>query len=122
MMTYKFATPDNTIAQRDDGAFVLWSPVASDGPLDKGGGVYRRWKDEGSPIPDPYVAPAPTADEVRTAQFNSDTDRQNIITTLATATPAQIKTFCSNNFPSLTAAERLLMAKIILLLVLTIRS
>jgi len=119
MATYKFSQPDNSMVDRD-GTTIPWN-VQSNQPLDIGGAVGRQWKDDGSPIPTAYVAPSPTVDEQRIATFLADTDRQNIVTTLANATPAQIKTFCSNNFPSLTAAERLLMAKIILLLVLTIR-
>jgi hypothetical protein len=120
-MTYKFSIADNTVAQRDDNAFVPWSPVASDGPRDKGGGVFRRWKDEGSPIPDPYVAPAPTGDEVRSAQFNSDTDRQDIVTAAANATPQQIKNYINNNVTDL-ASAKVMLIKLALLVSKTIRN
>jgi hypothetical protein len=121
MMTYKFATADNIVAQRNDNAFIPWSPVASDGPSDKGGSVYHRWKDEGSPIPDPYVAPAPTADEVRTAQFNGDTDRQDIVSAAGNATPQQIKNYINNNVTDL-ASAKVMLIKLALLVAKTIRN
>ncbi len=120
-MTYTFTQPDNTVAQRDDSAFVPWSAVAGDGPRDTGGGVYRRWKDEGSPIPGPYVAPSPTADDIRVAAFLSDIDRQALVTAVQTATPAQIKTFVTNNVTDL-ASARVMLMKILLLISMTVRS
>jgi hypothetical protein len=120
-MTYKFSNANNTIAQRDDNAFIPWSPVASEGPLEKGGNAYSRWKDEGSPIPDPYVAPAPTADEVRAAQFNGDTDRQDIVSAAANATPQQIKNYVNNNVTDL-ASAKVMLIKLALLVAKTIRN
>jgi len=120
-MNYVFAKSDNTVARRSDNADVAWNPQANQ-PMDIGGSAGRQWIADGSPIPAAYVAPPPTADQIRAQTFLSDTDRQNIVTQFATATPAQIKTFISNNFPSLTAAERLTLAKIVLLMALTIRN
>lgn len=122
MASYVFAVPDNSSVQRDDGAFVVWSATGAEGPLDKAGTVFKRWLADGSPVPAPYVAPPPTAVQLRAADFLSDVDRQAIVTQVADATPAQIKTYVNNNFPSLTVAERLIIAKIILLVSMTIRS
>jgi hypothetical protein len=119
-MPYQFTTSENTIAQRDDGSFVPWSPVASDGPLDKSGGVYRRWKGEGSPIPDSYVVPPPTADEIRAEQFNNDTDRQTIVTNLQNKTPDQIKTWINNNATDLATTKQMLI-RLTLLVAKTLR-
>jgi hypothetical protein len=56
-MSYKFAIPDNTIAQRsEDNAFIPWN-VAEGCPLDTGGYVYRQWVADGSPQPAPYEPP-----------------------------------------------------------------
>lgn len=121
-MSYTFAKSDNTVAQRStDGAFVPWDAQLNQ-PRDLRGAVGRQWIAEGSPAPAAYVAPPPSPDQQRVIDFSADTDRQNIVTLVGNATPAQIKTFCANNFPSLTAAERLTMARIILLVAMTIRT
>ncbi len=120
-MAYTFASSDNTSVKRDDGAFVPWNPALNQ-PVDIGGSAGQKWKVDGSPIPAPYAAPPPTPDQQRIVIYQADTDRQNIVNLVKDATPAQIKTFCANNFPSLTVAERLTMARIILLVAMTIRS
>jgi hypothetical protein len=119
-MAYKFTNTDNTIALRDDNAFISWSPVASDGPSDKGGSIYRQWKADGSPAPDSYVAPPPTAEEIRTAQFNNDIDRQTIVTNLQNKTPDQIKQWINNNATDLTTTKQMLL-RLTLLVAKTLR-
>ena len=58
-MSYVFVTPDNSFALRDDGGTVPWDPVNNQ-PLDIDGHAGRLWRDAGSPIPSPYIAPTPT--------------------------------------------------------------
>lgn len=94
-MAYTFANPENTSARRDDGAFVPWNPALNQ-PLDIGGSVGRRWIADGSPIPNPYVAPPPTADELRTTAFKSDPDRATLISHFKSDSLAQLETFVRN--------------------------
>jgi hypothetical protein len=118
--TYIFTQPDNAIAQRSgDGAFVPWDAQANQ-PKDITGAAGKIWQRDGSPIPDPYVAPPPTADEIRAGQFNADVDRQDIVTQVKNATPTQIKNYINNNVTDL-ASARVMLIKIALLVAKTIR-
>jgi hypothetical protein len=118
--TYQFYASDNFLALRSgDGALVPWNPQANQ-PLDIDGHAGRIWKQDGSPIPDPYVAPPPTAEEVRTAQFNNDIDRQTIVTNLQNKTPDQIKQWINNNATDLTTTKQMLL-RLTLLVAKTLR-
>ncbi len=120
-MAWTFANADHTIAIRDgDGATVSWNPALNQ-PSDVDGYVGRKWKEAGSPIPQAYVAPDPTADQIRAAAWLADADRQNLITQIANATPAQVKAYVNTNVTDL-ASAKVLLTKIILLVGMTIRS
>lgn len=64
--------------------------------------------------------PAPTADQLRDAALQGDTDRQAIVTAIKNATPAQIKTYITNNVTDLASARQMLI-KLALLVARNIR-
>jgi hypothetical protein len=118
--TYIFADAANTIAFRSgDGACVKWDGQNNQ-PVDINGHTGRVWKADGSPTPDPYQAPPPTADEIRNAQFNNDIDRQTIVTNLQDKTPDQIKQWINNNATDL-ATTRQMLIRLTLLVAKTLR-
>jgi hypothetical protein len=119
-MAYTFANPERTMALRSvDNAFVPWNtnPVQ---PVDIDGQAGRTWKQEGSPIPDPYEPPPPSEDEIRAAQFNEDPDRQAIVTILQNKTPDQIKEWVNNNATDLVTIQQMLL-QLMLLVAKTLR-
>lgn len=107
-MSYVFNNADHTSVLRDDVVHVPWDP-ANNRPLDYDGQAGRLWIEAGSPIPDPYVARPPTADEARITVFNADTDRQTLVDQIKTATPAQIKNYINTNVTDLASARQMLM-------------
>lgn len=117
-MAYVFSAPDNSMVQRDT-AFVPWNTVLNQ-PLDISGGAGVIWRQDGSPIPSPYVAPAPTVEQLREAALVADADRQVLVAAIQDATPAQIKTFITNNVTDL-ASARLMLIKLALLVAKVIR-
>lgn len=68
-MEYIFANADQTSVKRSDGTIIPWNP-ATGGPAG-GGQVWQQWEDDGAPVPDDYVAPAPTK-----ADVNAERDRR----------------------------------------------
>jgi hypothetical protein len=118
--TYDYATADKTVVRRSDAANIQWNPQTGT-PLDPQSAVAAQWILDGSPVPNAYVAPAPSADDIRIAAWLADVDRQNLVQQIANATPAQVKTYVNNNVTDLASAKVLLM-KLILLVALTIRS
>jgi hypothetical protein len=54
------------------------------------------------------LTPAPTAAQLREQTFVADTDRQDIISRLQTATPDQIKAYVQSNVTDLASAKTLL--------------
>lgn len=94
-MAYVFGDQAHTFVIRDGDTRVPWNPSINQ-PAAVGAEAWRAWQLAGSPVPDPYVAPAPTADEARMASFKSDVQRADLITHLRTDTLAQIETFVRN--------------------------
>lgn len=95
--TYVFIVADNSSAQRSpDMAFIPWNPTLNQ-PADIDGVAGRTWREDGSPTPDPYVVPPPTADEIRHQQYDADTDRQDIVSRIKDATPQQVKNWINAN-------------------------
>jgi hypothetical protein len=116
--TYIFARPDNSLARRSgDQGHVPWGPQ---GPLDIDGLAGRTWKADGSPTPDPYQPPPPSAEDIRVAQFNNDIDRQTIVTNLQDKTPDQIKQWINNNATDLSTTRQMLI-RLTLLVAKTLR-
>jgi hypothetical protein len=62
--------------------------------------------------PPPNPDPTPTDDDIRNASFLSQTDRQDMITRLKTATPAQIDTWLAANVTNMAQARAVLGALI----------
>ena len=106
--TYVFANPQNNVAIRSDGANIAWD-VANNQPTDIRGLVGKTWKRDGSPIPAAYTVPVPSAEDIRTAQFNNDNDRQIIVNNLKDKTPDEIKTFINNNATDLAGTKQMLL-------------
>ncbi len=76
---------------------------------------YQRWLAQGG-VTQPYIRPAQEIiREQRKATFDADATRQELITQLSTATPAQINTYVNNNVTDL-AGARALFKKILLVL------
>jgi hypothetical protein len=69
-----------------------------------------------TPPPAPEIDPALKAHSEHLSALHADADANELTERLSGATPAQLKEFANDYFPSLTPAERLLMAKILLLL------
>jgi hypothetical protein len=62
-MGYVFANADHSFVIRtDDSAWIVWD-VTNAQPADIDGHAGSRWRDAGSPAPDPYVAPVPTSQQ-----------------------------------------------------------
>lgn len=59
--------------------------------------------------------------KTREQTFVADTDRQELLNQLLTATPAQIKNYVNNNVTDL-ASAKILLSKIILLLAIAIKT
>jgi hypothetical protein len=119
-MPYVFTDQDSAFARRDDGADIPWDKV-NNRPADIDGHAGRRWQLEGSPVPAPYVAPPPTEGELRNAAFDADVDRQNMVSAITNATPAQIKNYVNNNVTDL-ASARLMITRLTLLVAKSLRT
>lgn len=93
---FKLIRNSNLICRLVDGAIIPDDERNADRQ------AYLAWVAKGNnPLPaDP--APLPTQDELDTEAARADEK----LATFAAATPAQIRTWANNNFPSLTAAER----------------
>jgi hypothetical protein len=117
--TYKFSNPNNTQALRSDGAYVPWDKQQQR-PADFAGYAGTIWELDGLPTPDPYIAPPPNSEDIRTTQFNNDIDRQTIVTNLRDKTPDQIKQWINNNATDL-ATTRQMLIRLTLLIAKTMR-
>jgi len=62
-----------------------------------------------------HAPPPPTPTQIRVDEFNADADRIDLLNRLRSATPAQIKTYVTNNVTDL-ASARVLLMKILLIL------
>lgn len=120
MATYTHMPPlfNRTVVRRDE-ATVPWDD-ANSRPRDINGAAGRQWVADGSPAPTEYAAPAPTDEETRTSALLADTDRQNLINAIKTATPAQIKAFINAQVTDL-ASAKVMLQKLTLLVALSLR-
>lgn len=119
-MAYVFSRADQSAVNKDGLTSIPWDAVRNQ-PLDSSGPAYRQWVLDGSPAPGPYVAPPPSAEDLRTQSYLADVDYQDLLTRIKAATPTQIKTYVQNNVTDLPSAK-LLMAKILLLISLVARN
>ena len=101
-------TATNIIIRTFDGASIPNDPANRDRI------EYDVWVAKGN-VPDSYVIPSPTPQQIRITSFLNDLDRQVLMGKLTNATPDQIKTYVTANVTDL-ASARLMLTKIILIL------
>lgn len=75
------------------------------------------WSYDGSVFTPPVAPPPPepTADQLRVQSFDADSDRQELLNRLRSATPAQIKSYVTSSVTDL-ASARSLLTKVLLVL------
>lgn len=111
---YRFTQNTGIVIRLSDGASV---PTNEPGNADCR--AYTEWLKQGN-TPEPYVPTPPWPSEAREEAFVNDPDRAILVERLRNATPAQIKTYITNNVTNLAQAREMLI-KLALVVAILIR-
>jgi DNA-binding CsgD family transcriptional regulator len=111
---YTLTAKPEIVIRNSDGA-----SIPTNDPSNKQCSEYLAWIAAGN-TPAPYVPPALTPRELREQALLADADRADMVDKLKNASPAQIKTYITNNVTNLTQARDMLI-KLALAIALIVR-